>query len=92
MPGQRFQSRWEVASVVRWASKALAVAPALVVSTVVTSMVGSVLAPPAGAALFVGGLLVAVVLLFGRWSRWRRGCCCCPGLPDSRSSTIWPQP
>ena len=51
----------------RWASKAAAVAPALVVSTVATSMVGSVLAPLAGAALFVGGLLVAVVLLFGRW-------------------------
>ena len=50
----------------RWGSKALAVAPALVVSTVVTSIVGSVLPAPAGLALFVGGLLVAALLLFGR--------------------------
>lgn len=50
----------------RWGSKALAVAPALVVSTVMTATVGSVLPPPAGLALFVGGLLVAALLLFGR--------------------------
>lgn len=55
-----------MARVARWTSKAAAVAPALVVSTVVTSMVGSLLPPLAGAALFVGGLLLTVALLFGR--------------------------
>lgn len=54
----------------RWVSKALAVGPGLVVSTGVTSMVGAVLPPAAGFVLFVGGLLVAGVLLAGWGEAW----------------------
>ncbi|MCO5303791.1 MAG: hypothetical protein M9923_11375 [Phycicoccus sp.] len=39
--------------------------PALVISTVVTSMVGATLPPLAGSMLFVGGLLVGVLLVAG---------------------------
>ena len=49
----------------RWMVKALAVTPALAVSTVVTSMVGATLPPVAGFALFVGGLVTGVLLLAG---------------------------
>jgi Zn-dependent protease with chaperone function len=42
--------------------KALAVTPGLVISTVVTSMVGATLPALAGAILFVGGLAVGVLL------------------------------
>ena len=49
----------------RWMVKALAVIPALAVSTVVTSMVGATLPPVAGLALFVGGLVTGVLLLAG---------------------------
>lgn len=48
-----------------WMVKALAVTPGLLISTVVTVMVGMVLPPLAGLVLFVGGLLSAVVLLAG---------------------------
>lgn len=46
----------------RWMVKALAVTPGLVISTVVTSMVGATLPALAGAILFVGGLAVGVLL------------------------------
>ena len=49
----------------RWMVKALAVIPALAVSTVVTSMVGATLPPVAGLALFVGGMVTGVLLLAG---------------------------
>ena len=49
----------------RWMVKALAVTPALVISTVVTSMVGARLPPLAGSMLFVGGLVVGVLLVAG---------------------------
>ena len=49
----------------RWMVKALAVTPALAVSTVVTSMVGATLPPLAGSILFVGGLVVGVLLVAG---------------------------
>ncbi len=48
-----------------WMVKALAVTPGLLISTVVTVMVGMVLPPLAGWVLFVDGLLSAVVLLAG---------------------------
>lgn len=51
----------------RWVSKALAVGPGLLVSTVLTWMVGALLPPLAGLALFVGGLLAAGLLLAGRF-------------------------
>ena len=50
----------------RWVSRALAVGPGLLVSTVLTWMVGAVLPPAAGLALFVGGLATMVLLLRGR--------------------------
>lgn len=50
----------------RWVSKALAVGPGLLVSTVLSWMVGAVLPPAAGLALFVGGLAMMVLLLCGR--------------------------
>ena len=49
----------------RWMVKALAVTPALAVSTVVTSMVGATLPPLAGSILFVGGLVVGALLVAG---------------------------
>ena len=49
----------------RWMVKALAVIPALAVSTVVTSMVGATLPPLAGSILFVGGLVVGALLVAG---------------------------
>ncbi|MGV1009112.1 MAG: hypothetical protein ACOYBY_10980 [Dermatophilaceae bacterium] len=52
----------------RWMVKALAVAPGLVVSTVVTSMVAALLPALAGAGVFVGGLAVTL-LLSGRGER-----------------------
>ena len=50
----------------RWVSKALAVGPELLVSTVLTWMVGALLPPAEGLALFVGGLAMMVLLLCGR--------------------------
>lgn len=47
----------------RWATKALAAAPGLVVSTAVTLMVGPLLNPIVGSVLFFGGLLTAALLL-----------------------------
>ena len=41
----------------RWATKALAMAPGLVVSTAVTLVIGPLLNPIAGSVLFFGGLL-----------------------------------
>lgn len=49
----------------RWMVKALAVTPALVISTVVTLMVGATLPSLAGSILFVGGLVVGVLLVAG---------------------------
>lgn len=49
----------------RWVSKALSVTPGLVVSTVLTIMVGAVLPPAAGLAVFLVGLGVAVLLAAG---------------------------
>ena len=50
----------------RWVSKALAVGPGLLVSTVLTWMVGALLPPAAGLTLFIGGLATMVLLLCGR--------------------------
>lgn len=50
----------------RWVTKALAVAPAVVVSTLITVLVGAVLPPLAGLVVFVGGLLLLAMLLAGR--------------------------
>lgn len=49
----------------RWMVKFLAVSPALMVSTLVTCLVGAVLPAPAGLVLFVGGLTTAGLLLLG---------------------------
>ena len=49
----------------RWVTKALAVAPGVVVSTAVTLVVGPLLNPIAGFVLFFGGLFTAVLLLLG---------------------------
>jgi len=53
----------------RWISKALAVGPGMVVSTVLTWMVGALLPPLPGLALFVGGLMALALLLLGRGER-----------------------
>ncbi len=53
----------------RWMAKALAVAPGLVVSTVVTSMVAALLPALAGGGVFVGGLAVTLLLAAGRGER-----------------------
>ncbi len=50
----------------RWVSKALAVGPGLLVSTVLTWMVGALLPPAEGLTLFIGGLATMVLLLCGR--------------------------
>lgn len=49
-----------------WMLKAVAVTPGLLVSTVITLMVGGLLPHPAGLVLFTGGLTMAVVFL----TRW----------------------
>lgn len=49
--------------------KTLAGVPAVVVSTVLTCMVGALLPAPAGLALFVVGLVIAGVLALGRLER-----------------------
>ena len=49
----------------RWMTKALAVTPGVLISTVLTCMIGAVLPAPAALVLFIGGLLVAVVLSAG---------------------------
>ena len=49
----------------RWATKALAVGPGLLVSTALTTTVGPLLHPAVGAVIFFGGLLTAALLLVG---------------------------
>lgn len=50
----------------RWMTKALAVGPAVLFSTITTWLVGAALPPVAGGALFYGGGFTALLLLFGK--------------------------
>ena len=55
-------------------SQALARSPGLVVSTVLTCMVGALLPPLPGLTLFAGGLGLLAVLCAGAWSGRRFDC------------------
>ena len=67
----------------RWLVKALALSPAVVTSTFLTTLVGAAMPPLAGSVLFFGGLLAGLLLLVG-------ACCCGPGRPEMRSWRCWP--
>ena len=73
----------------RWLVKALALSPAVVTSTFLTTLVGAAMPPLAGSVLFFGGLLAGLLLLVGvgeqaaaRVLLWSR--------PEMRSWRCWP--